>query len=125
MGISPGWADNYDSTIPGQELSMAGLSDGRYAVVDQDPENRLYETDDTNNRVVFTFDVTGLGTMFPAVTNIERSWSTTTWWSCSTWSWCRRPRPLPLPLGGHVVVVVVLDGNGKADNGKGNGKNKC
>lgn len=78
MGISPGWADIYDSSLEGQELSMAGVSDGRYAVVvDQDPENRLYETDDTNNRVVFTFTVTGLGTMFPMITNVERSWPAT------------------------------------------------
>nr|MDQ3756405.1 lysyl oxidase family protein [Actinomycetota bacterium] len=75
MGISPGWADNYDASLDGQELSLTGVTDGTYAlIIDQDPANRLYETDDTNNRVVATFNLTGMGTAFPQAVITDRQW---------------------------------------------------
>lgn len=50
QGISAGWADVYDSSLPGQELPLDGVGDGRYAlVVTLDPANRLRESDETNN----------------------------------------------------------------------------
>jgi hypothetical protein len=60
QGVSPGWADVYSSGTPGQSLSVDGLPDGRYAlIVDMDYGNRLYETDDTDNVVEVTVEVSG------------------------------------------------------------------
>lgn len=135
MGISSGWADNYDSSIPGQELSLAGVSDGRYAVVvDQDPENRLYEVDNTNNRVVFTFTVTGLGvSRFPQISNVQRSWpatgddgGTTTTSSTTTTSTTSTST-----TSTSTTTTVPCQGGGGGGGGKGGGggggggKKKC
>lgn len=50
QGISAGWADVYDSSLPGQELPLDGVGDGRYAlVVTLDPTNRLRESNEANN----------------------------------------------------------------------------
>ena len=49
-GLSIGWADYYGSTLPGQELDIRGLPDGRYCLRNQaDPGNRLDESDEGNN----------------------------------------------------------------------------
>jgi hypothetical protein len=59
-GISPGWADIYDSGLDGQQLPMAGLTDGRYAlVITTDYANRIHETDDTDNVVEVILEVSG------------------------------------------------------------------
>ena len=58
QGISPGWADVYANSLPGQGLSIEGLDDGFYAlVVRLDPENRLYETDDTDNEAAVVVEI--------------------------------------------------------------------
>jgi hypothetical protein len=49
-GLSIGWADYYGSTLPGQELDVRGLPDGRYCLRNEaDPGDRLRESDDGNN----------------------------------------------------------------------------
>ena len=65
-GISPGWSDVYHSDLEGQSLSLDGLTDGSYALlIAMDTSNRLYETDDTNNRVIATVAIRYLGQPFP------------------------------------------------------------
>ena len=72
-GISPGWADIYDMGLEGQQLSLEGLPDGRYAiVVTQDYNNTLFESDDTNNRVEVIFDVRDTGAEVPYAEIVER-----------------------------------------------------
>ena len=49
-GLSIGWADYYGSTLPGQELDIRGLADGRYCLrTEADPTGRLVESDEGNN----------------------------------------------------------------------------
>ena len=49
-GLSIGWADTYDASLPGQSLSVAGLPAGNYCLISRaDPVNRLEELSDTNN----------------------------------------------------------------------------
>lgn len=60
QGVSAGWADIYSAGLPGQEFPVESLVDGRYAlVVDLDYANRLYETDDTDNVVEVTVEISG------------------------------------------------------------------
>jgi Lysyl oxidase len=50
-GISIGWGDLYGSRISGQELEISALADGAYCLVSRaDPENRLLESNEQNNR---------------------------------------------------------------------------
>lgn len=63
QGISPGWEDVYDFSLPGQGLSIEGLPDGQYGlVVRLDPNNRLYETDDTDNLTALVVEIYEGGT---------------------------------------------------------------
>lgn len=63
MGVSPKWSDVYSVGTPGQELSIDGLPDGRYAlIVSFDYANRLLESDDTDNVVEVTVEISGNGT---------------------------------------------------------------
>ncbi len=49
-GMSVGWADIYQGSLPGQSLNVTGLPDGRYCLVSTaDPHGRLSETDQTDN----------------------------------------------------------------------------
>ena len=49
-GLSIGWADYYGSTLPGQELDIRGLPDGRYCLrTEADPADRLAKSNETNN----------------------------------------------------------------------------
>ena len=60
QGISVGWGDTYGANLPGQELDVSDVPDGRYAIRSTaDPEDRLLETDDTNNTVVMYVELTG------------------------------------------------------------------
>jgi len=48
--ISPGWADLYGSGLRGQEIDVTNLPDGEYTLDYWfDPENKLRESDETNN----------------------------------------------------------------------------
>jgi hypothetical protein len=51
QGISVGWGDRYDATLPGQRLVLPrGLADGRYCLrLTADPLDQLAESDETNN----------------------------------------------------------------------------
>lgn len=50
QGISPGWADVYVHSLPGQNLNISEVPDGQYALVfTVDPDNRLAETNDANS----------------------------------------------------------------------------
>ena len=52
QGISEGWSETYTSDLPGQELDITSLPDGRYAIrMTLDPDNRLQELDEANNTV--------------------------------------------------------------------------
>jgi len=54
QGISPYWRDTYVSSLDGQQILIDDVPDGRYAVVIiADPDDRLFETDETDN-VSFT-----------------------------------------------------------------------
>jgi Lysyl oxidase len=60
QGISPGWSDIYTADLPGQQLTVHDPADGVYAlVIELDPRNRLYESDDTDNRVEVRFELSG------------------------------------------------------------------
>jgi hypothetical protein len=49
-GMSVGWADLYDASLPGQDLDVAGLPNGRYCLTSvADPRDRIDEADETNN----------------------------------------------------------------------------
>lgn len=50
-GISVGWADTYGAQTQGQRLRLAGLRAGQYCLIAvADPENRLRELREENNR---------------------------------------------------------------------------
>jgi len=50
MGLSVGWKDPYQWTLPDQELPLTGLRDGIYRLTaTADPGNWFRETDDDNN----------------------------------------------------------------------------
>ena len=61
QGISPGWADVYDTDLPDQHLVLpANLPDGLYCLHNEaDPLELLLETDDTDNAAVVAVRVTG------------------------------------------------------------------
>jgi len=49
-GISIGWGDLYGAKVSGQELDVTALEDGVYCLVSRaDPENRLAESNESNN----------------------------------------------------------------------------
>jgi hypothetical protein len=51
MGLSPGWSDPYQWTLPDQRLDVTGLGDGVYRVTaDADPSGWFRESDETNNK---------------------------------------------------------------------------
>ncbi|HZD22567.1 MAG TPA: lysyl oxidase family protein [Acidimicrobiia bacterium] len=50
MGLSPGWADVYDSTLPGQEIDITDVEDGMYRVwAEADSGGWFTEADTSNN----------------------------------------------------------------------------
>jgi hypothetical protein len=50
MGLSPGWQDPYQWTLPDQRLEITGLEDGTYRLVARaDPDNWFRESDESNN----------------------------------------------------------------------------
>jgi hypothetical protein len=49
-GLSVGWADLYEASLPGQDLDVTGLPNGRYCLTSvADPKDRIDEADETNN----------------------------------------------------------------------------
>ena len=60
QGISVGWEDIYLAALPGQELDIPDLPDGRYAIRSKvDPDGLLLETNDNNNETLSFVDVEG------------------------------------------------------------------
>lgn len=60
QGVSPKWADVYGIGTPGQHLSVTGLTDGRYAlIVTMDYADHLYESDNTDNVIEVTVEISG------------------------------------------------------------------
>lgn len=75
-GISPGWADIYGSQLEGQQMSLAGLSDGQYAlVITMNYSGNLYESDRSNNRVAVTVQLENLSGLSGTATIVGRSYS--------------------------------------------------
>lgn len=60
QGLSPGWVDRYGAGVGGQEIDVTELPDGRYRLVSTvDPDNRVVESDELNNRAVLVVDLQG------------------------------------------------------------------
>ena len=60
QGISVGWGDTYGASVSGQQLNITDVPDGRYAIRSTaDPEDRLEETDETNNTVTVYVELVG------------------------------------------------------------------
>ena len=61
QGISPGWADVYDTDLPDQHLVLpATITDGNYCLHNEaDPLELLLETDETDNAAVIAVRITG------------------------------------------------------------------
>lgn len=61
QGLSVGWADIYDPTMPGQQLNINGLPDGRYAIrTTADPSGLILEKDESNNSSVVHVEIVGM-----------------------------------------------------------------
>ena len=62
QGISPGWIDIYGPRLTGQQIPLAGVPDGTYAlVIHTDPGRRVFETDDTDNVSVTGIELSDTG----------------------------------------------------------------
>jgi Lysyl oxidase len=61
QGISPGWADVYDTDLPDQHLVLpATITNGSYCLHNEaDPLGLLLETDETDNAAVIVVRITG------------------------------------------------------------------
>ena len=58
QGISVGWSDVYDKSLPDQWIDVTDTPNGRYWIeVTADPDNRLQESDETNNSVRVLIDL--------------------------------------------------------------------
>ncbi len=50
MGLSVGWFDVYAANLPGQELDIRGVRDGRFCLkMTADPGDRVLEANETDN----------------------------------------------------------------------------
>jgi hypothetical protein len=64
QGLTPGWDDVYQWYLPGQYIDVDGLADGTYILeTTADPDNKLVESDETNN----------CGTVLVRLTNVATS----------------------------------------------------
>ena len=61
QGISVGWADVYSAGLEGQYIDITGVADGTYKFISiTDPNNRLHEEPNTNNRAELTIEIRGM-----------------------------------------------------------------
>jgi hypothetical protein len=60
QGITVGWADRYDASLPGQRLELpAGLRDGPYCLrLTADPSDQLTESDESDNASAIVVRIT-------------------------------------------------------------------
>jgi hypothetical protein len=60
IGISVGWGDVYDASLPDQWIDITNVPNGTYWLVSTaDPKNRLAETNDNNNSAQVKINITG------------------------------------------------------------------
>jgi hypothetical protein len=60
MGLSRGWGDTYQATLPTQYIDITGLPDGRYRLqVEADEAGLFLESDETNNLTWADLQITG------------------------------------------------------------------
>ena len=72
QGISVGWADVYDSGLPGQSIDISGIADGTYFLeVAVDPSDLLVEFDETNNAAGIQIVIDRSGTGNPGSDTFE------------------------------------------------------
>jgi hypothetical protein len=58
QGISPGWVDQYNQAVEGQELNITNVPPGRYYLVStSNPEQNLIESNYTNNTAWVSFNL--------------------------------------------------------------------
>lgn len=63
QGISPGWADTYDYNLPGQEIIIDDVTDGRYyLMITTNPAGHLLETTREDNVSATLIELSGRGT---------------------------------------------------------------
>lgn len=61
QGLSVGWADVYTPDLPGQQINIENLPDGRYQLrATIDPEERILETIDRNNSSSVRVEIRGM-----------------------------------------------------------------
>ncbi len=60
QGLSPGWADVYGATLPDQWIDITGVPQCQYWLEQEaDPDNRIVESDETNNIERLLIDLGG------------------------------------------------------------------
>lgn len=65
-GLSRGWADRYNWYLPDQMIDTRGLTDGSYILFTTvDPDDKLRESDESNNCSSVKLTLTGLATATP------------------------------------------------------------
>ena len=58
QGISVGWGDTYGYYLADQDIDVTGLASGDYELwIEVDPNNRLLETDDTDNESLIYINI--------------------------------------------------------------------
>jgi len=61
QGLSVGWRDRYDPTLPGQQIEIGDLPDGIYIMrTVANPDDRILEKDDTNNTADIYIEIRGI-----------------------------------------------------------------
>jgi hypothetical protein len=61
QGISAGWIDTYQYYLPGQNIDITGLPDGRYALMSTaDPFNLIRESEEGNNFALVYLNLEGV-----------------------------------------------------------------
>ncbi|MEZ6119417.1 MAG: lysyl oxidase family protein [Pirellulaceae bacterium] len=60
QGVTAGWSDVYDRSLPDQWINISGLDDGDYFLeIISDPENQILESDETNNVAIVPVTIQG------------------------------------------------------------------
>jgi hypothetical protein len=63
QGLTPGWVDTYQWYLPGQYIEVSGIPNGDYVLeTTADPDNKLVESDETNNCGTVLVRLTNMGT---------------------------------------------------------------
>jgi hypothetical protein len=63
QGLTPGWVDTYQWYLPGQYIEVSGVPNGDYVLeTTADPDNKLVESDETNNCGTVLVRLTNMGT---------------------------------------------------------------